>query len=181
MKKLFDYFLEILKIVVLALLIVVPIRVFIFQPFVVRGTSMEPSFYEADYLIVDQLCYRFRDPERGEVIVFHPPSSPYSSPHIKRIIGLPGEKVIIREEKIFIEEEGEEVLLEEEYLPLPRTMGEKELLLDEEEYFVMGDNRGASVDSRNWGSLSKEHIIGRAAFQISPFNSVFARVDAPEY
>ncbi len=140
---------------------------------------MEPSFYEADYLIVDQISYRFRDPERGEVIVFNYPQDPQKR-HIKRVIGLPGEEVIIEEGRIFINEEDEMILLEEEYLTLPRTLGEERISLGKDEYFVMGDNRGSSFDSRNWGSLPEENIIGKVFFQISPF-SVFSRVEAPEY
>ncbi len=179
MKKVFTYFGEIIKIIFFALLIVVPIRVFLFQPFIVRGVSMEPSFHEADYLIVDQLSYRFREPVRGEVVVFQYPQNPQKR-HIKRIIGLPGESVIIRNERIVINHQGEEIILEEDYLSLPRTTGDKEILLSEEEYFVMGDNREASFDSRNWGSLPRDNIVGRVFFQISPF-SVFARVESPSY
>ncbi len=179
MRGIFNYFFEIAKVVVFALLIVVPIRYFLFQPFIVRGASMEPSFHEADYLIVDQLSYRFREPQRGEVIVFRYPENPQKR-HIKRIIGLPGEEVVIEEEKIYIQSEEEMVLLEEEYLPLPRTAGSEEITLRDDEYFVMGDNRSASFDSRNWGSLPRENIIGRVFFQISFFDT-FSLVDAPKY
>jgi signal peptidase I len=179
MKGILNYFWETIKIVVFALIIVLPIRVFLFQPFIVRGASMEPSFHEADYLIVDQISYRFREPERGEVIVFYYPQDPQKR-HIKRIIGLPEEEVIIEEEKIFIISNGEKSVLEEDYLPLQRTSGEEKIILAEEEYFVMGDNRSASFDSRNWGSLPRENIIGKVFFQISPF-SIFSKVEIPEY
>ncbi len=179
MKSFFNYLWEITKIVFFALFIVVPIRFYLFQPFIVRGASMEPSFHEADYLIVDQLSYRFRDPERGEVVVFYYPQDPQKR-HIKRVIGLPGEEVVIGEEKITIIDKGETFVLDEEYLPLPRTLGEERILLEDDHYFVMGDNRSASFDSRNWGSLPKEKIIGRVFFQISPF-SVFSKVTLPEY
>jgi signal peptidase I len=180
MRNILNFFWESAKIVFFALLIVVPIRVFLFQPFIVRGASMEPSFHEADYLIVDQLSYRFREPKRGEVIVFRYPQNPQTR-HIKRVIGLPGEEVIIEEEKIFIVfHDGEKVILEEDYLPLQRTSGEERIILGEDEYFVMGDNRSASFDSRNWGSLPEENIIGKVFFQISPF-SVFSKVELPSY
>ncbi len=179
MKSFLNYLWETVKIVFFALLIVVPIRFYLFQPFIVRGASMEPSFHEADYLIVDQLSYRFREPERGEVIVFHYPQDPQKR-HIKRIIGLPGEEVVIKEEKIFIIDDGEMIVLKEEYIPLPRTFGEERIFVEEDNYFVMGDNRSASFDSRNWGSLPKKNIIGRVFFQISPF-SVFSKVALPEY
>ncbi len=179
MRKTFGYFWEVIKIVLFALLIVIPIRYFLFQPFIVRGASMEPSFYESDYLIVDQLSYRFHDPQRGDVVVFNYPQDPQKR-HIKRVIGLPGEEVVIEEEGIFISTEEEMVLLEEDYLFSPKIVGEERIVLHEEEYFVMGDNRSASFDSRNWGSLPRENIIGKVFFQISPF-SVFSRVESPEY
>ncbi len=180
MKGIFEYFLEVAKVIFLALLIVFPIRYFLFQPFIVRGASMEPSFYESDYLIVDQISYRFRDPERGEVIVFNYPQDPQKR-HIKRIIGLPEEEVVIEEGRIFVTDDSDETtLLEEEYLTLSQTLGEERISLGEDEYFVMGDNRGSSFDSRNWGSLPEKNIIGRVFFQISPF-SVFSRVEAPDY
>ncbi len=179
MKGFLNYLWESAKIILFAALIVLPIRYFLFQPFIVRGASMEPSFHEADYLIVDQLSYRFRDPQRGEVIVFNYPQDPQKR-HIKRIIGLPGEEVTIKEGKIFVASEGEKNLLEEDYLPLERTTGEERIFLNEREYFVMGDNRGASFDSRNWGSLPRENVIGRVFFQVSFFD-VFARVEIPEY
>jgi signal peptidase I len=179
MKAVLSYFWETAKIIIFAMIIVFPIRYFLFQPFIVRGASMEPSFHEADYLIVDQLSYRFRDPKRGEVIVFNYPQDPQKR-HIKRIIGVPEEEVTIRDGKIFILSEGKKILLEEDYLPLERTTGEEKIFLNEDEYFVMGDNRSASFDSRNWGSLPKENIIGKVFFQVSFFD-VFARVEIPEY
>ncbi len=170
---------ELLKIAVLALLIVIPIRQFLFQPFVVRGESMEPSFYNDDYLIVDQMSYRFRNPERGEVVVFRYPEDP-SKRHIKRVIGLPGESILVEEGRVYVESEEEKFILEENYLYLPKSKQETSFSLEEQEYFVMGDNRGASRDSRNWGALPKENIIGRVVFQISFFDS-FSRVPLPEY
>ncbi len=174
-----SHFWEVMKVVVIALLIVIPIRIFLFQPFIVRGSSMEPSFHESDYLIVDQLSYRFRDPERGEVVVFQYPHDPFKR-HIKRIIGLPGEELVVQEEKILITIDGEETVLSEDYLPRPIPMGREEVSLGEGEYFVMGDNRGASFDSRNWGPLPEENIVGKVLIRISPF-SAFAFVEAPDY
>ena len=179
MKSLKTNFFEIVKLIVFALFIVLPIRYFLFQPFIVRGASMEPSFHEADYLIVDQLSYRFRQPERGEVIVFRYPQNPQKR-HIKRVVGLPGENIILEDEKIYIESGDEREILEENYLSLPRPLGNEEFSLGQKEFFVMGDNRTASFDSRNWGPLPADYIIGKVAFQISFFD-VFARVDVPEY
>lgn len=179
MREATKFVLETLKIVFFALLIVIPIRYFLFEPFIVRGASMEPSFSEADYLIVDRISYRFRDPRRGEVIVFRYPRNPQKR-HIKRIVGLPEERITIEGKSVYIGPGEERMLLEEKYLPSNRDFGEEEIILGEEEYFVMGDNRNSSVDSRNWGALSRDDIIGRAVIQVSPFD-YFRWVDRPEY
>lgn len=179
MKSFLLFIWEIAKIVIIALLIVIPIRTFLFQPFFVRGESMSPAFENGDYLIIDQLSYRIRDPERGEVIVFkHPPSQRY----IKRIIGLPGETVEIEDGKIIIHKQGESYTLDESnYIPLDIfTIGEAPISLAENEYFVLGDNRLFSADSRRWGPLVREDIIGRVFFRAWPFTA-FAKIEAPEY
>ncbi len=179
MRIIFNYFLEVAKVLIFALIVVLPIRYLVFQPFIVRGASMEPNFHEADYLIVDQLSYRFRELERGEVIVFRYPQNP-SKRHIKRVIGLPGEDIIFDNDRIIIEFEGQKEIIEEEYTSLPKLLENETFSLGHNEYFVMGDNRGASFDSRNWGSLPRENIIGKVTFQISFFDA-FARVETPEY
>lgn len=165
------FWLEIGKTFLVAALIVIPIRLFIFQPFLVRGSSMEPSFWQNDYLIVDQVSYRFRSPKRGEVIVFNALES--NREFIKRIIGLPGERVIIEDGEISIKD-GDEVALEDKDYLQKKTSGEVDLKLDENEYFVLGDNRDASRDSRRWGALPEKNIIGRVLFHLSP-HSIFAR------
>jgi len=179
MKGFFLFIWEITKIVIIALLIVIPIRTFLFQPFFVRGESMSPAFENGDYLIIDQLSYRIRDPQRGEVIVFkHPPSQRY----IKRIIGLPGETVEIKDGKVIVYRQGEPYILDEsDYLPLDVfTTGETPISLAENEYFVLGDNRLASADSRRWGSLNREDVIGRVFLRAWPFTAL-AKIEAPEY
>ncbi len=179
MEKVSDYLKEAMKIVFLVLFIVLPIRYFLFQPFIVRGASMEPSFEEADYLIVDQLSYHFRNPERGEVVVFYYPDDPRKR-HIKRIIGLPGETVFVTNGEVSVEKDGETTILKEDYIiPEGETKGNG-TSLREDEYFVAGDNRDASLDSRRWGALPRENIIGRVIFQISPFR-VFSFLETPEY
>src|SRR4030043_1009546 len=116
MKSFLLFMWEVSKIVILALLIVIPIRYFIFQPFFVRGQSMEPNFENGDYLIIDEISYRFRDPLRGEVVVFKYPNDP-SQRYIKRIIGLPGETIEIQGGQITVlNEEGRTALEESEYL-----------------------------------------------------------------
>lgn len=182
MKNFFLFILEISKIVAIALLIVIPIRYFIFQPFYVKGASMEPNFRDGDYLIIDEITYKFKAPERGEVIVFRYPNDP-SQRYIKRIIGLPGETIEIKQGKIIIyDENGNGQVLEElAYLPASTlTPGDVLVALEENEYFVLGDNRAASADSRRWGSLPRENIIGRALIRAWP-PTAFAKIEAPAY
>lgn len=172
LKSFFSFCWEVVEVVVLALLIVIPIRVFLFQPFSVDGSSMEPSFYDGDYLIVDQVSYRFRAPERGEVIVFRPPID-NSRPFIKRIIGLPGESLETVEGSIRVtDREGEEFFLEEDYLSRGGEERSFSVVLGEDQYFTVGDNRSHSYDSRFWGAISRDSIIGRAALRLFPFNRV---------
>ncbi|MCD6429455.1 signal peptidase I [bacterium] len=160
---------ELIKIFLIALLIVIPIREFVFQPFFVRGQSMEPTLHDFDYLIVDELSYRLHQPQRGDVVVFKSPTNPQQR-FIKRIIGLPGETVIIRDGKVIIEKDNKSFVLDESsYLsPNISTPGETKVHLGEDEYFVMGDNREKSYDSRSFGPIHKEDIIGRLAFRIWP-------------
>ena len=181
MKKFFSLIWEIAKIVIIAALIVVPIRYFLFQPFFVRGQSMNPSFENGDYLIIDEISYRFRDPQRGEVIVFKSPRNP-SQRFIKRIIGLPGETIEIEDGKIIIYKDGQpQVLDESEYLSLNLlTPGDIQITLGENNYFVLGDNRAFSFDSRRFGSLPKNKIIGRVIFRAWPFVAL-AKIEAPAY
>jgi len=182
MKKIFDFILEIVKVVVVALLIVIPIRYFLFQPFIVKGQSMEPNFENGDYLIVDEISYRFRDPQRGEVVVFKYPQN-ISQRYIKRIIGLPGETVEIKEGKVIIYQlNGNSFVLDEsDYLPSwVQTSGDLVVTLNKDEYFVLGDNRLASYDSRRWGVLPRRDIIGRVFIRAWPFTAL-AKISAPSY
>lgn len=180
-KNFFVFLWEISQIVFLALVIVVPIRYFLFQPFLVRGQSMEPSFHNNDYLIVDQISYRFREPERGEVIVFQYPHNP-SQRFIKRIIGLPGETVKIEDSKVKIVKNGKTQILDEsDYISLfTKTPGDLKIALAENEYFVLGDNRRVSSDSRKWGSLSGEYIVGRVLLRAWPITAL-ALIEEPSY
>lgn len=181
MKNFFLFILEISKIVALALLVVLPVRYFVFQPFYVKGESMEPNFSNGDYLIIDEISYRLREPARGEVIVFRYPNDP-SQRYIKRIIGLPGETVEINNGQIMIYNlAGEKSVLEEPYLPDSiLTNWSKKMTLSQSEYFVLGDNRLASADSRRWGSLPRENIIGRALLRAWP-PTALAKIETPAY
>ncbi len=171
---------ELAKILIISLAIIIPIRLFLVQPFFVRGASMEPNFEDGQYLIIDELSYRFSVIRRGEVVVFRYPQDP-SQYYIKRIVGLPEEKIEIKDDKIFIysDEFPAGVLLDEsEYLSLDKiTGGVLEIVLDENEYFVLGDNRAHSSDSRRWGPLPRKYIVGRAWVRAWPFDQakVFSR------
>jgi len=167
------------KVLIISLAIIVPIRAYIFQPFFVRGASMEPNFSNGEYLIIDELSYRLRDPLRNEVIVFRFPNDP-SQYYIKRIIGLPGETVEVRGGGVYIKEGNDEpVLLDESFLPEEtKTSGEVSLTLGPGEYFALGDNRSFSSDSRRWGGLRRELIIGRVALVAWPLDH-FSVLAAP--
>jgi len=168
---------EILKIVIIALVIVIPIRYFLFQPFIVKGQSMEPNFENSNYLIVDELSYRFRDPQRGEVVVFRYPRN-ISQRFIKRIIGLPGEKIEIEAGVVMV---NGKILDESKYLLLGvQTSGDIQISLDENEYFVLGDNRISSFDSRQWGTLPRKNIIGRVYFRAWPITDL-TKFEVPSY
>lgn len=173
MKSTFSFLWESLKVIILAFLIVAPIRMFVFQPFLVSGSSMEPSFHTGDYLIVDELSYRFTDPKRGDVIVFQFPQNP-SQKYIKRIIGLPGEMVEVKDGKVIMYNQGTAVVLEESaYLAeLTQTNGSTKVSLKENEYFVLGDNRAVSSDSRSWGVLEEQFVVGKALVRLLPLSDI---------
>lgn len=163
---------ELIKILVLAGLTIGLVRYFLFKPFYVQGASMEPNFYNHEYLIIDEITYRLRAPERGEVIVFKYPSNPKEY-FLKRIIGLPGERVKIFDGQVYIynQEYPEGVLVKEEYLPSDlATAGDVNVTVGNDEYFLLGDNRPNSLDSRRFGPVAKEYIIGRAWFRGWPFS-----------
>lgn len=166
---------ENLEMILITILIVVPIRYFLIQPFIVHGGSMEPNFYTKDYLIVDELTYRFREPQRYEVIVFKAPNH-QKQYYIKRIIGLPKETIKIEDSQIeIIDNKNSSFLLKEDFLPKGLvTSGNLELTLGENQYFVLGDNRLASYDSRNWGPVEKKLIIGRVWLRLWPFKKLEA-------
>ena len=149
---------ETIKIIVVSLAIILPIRYFLIQPFYVEGASMEPNFHPKEYLIIDEISYRVSEPERGDVVVFRYPRDPKQF-YIKRLIGLPGETVEIIKGQVFIDN----AELTEEYLAtinLSFDTKDKVTLVDDEYYF-MGDNRKNSLDSRVFGPVSDKFLIGR--------------------
>lgn len=155
-----------------SLLLVFIVRTYIAQPFVVNGSSMEPTFHTSEYLIVDQLSYTLGEPERGDVIVFKYPLIP-SRYFIKRVIGLPGETIKITGEKVEVKPVGSDkfITLEEKYIEFPKESFVENVLKDDE-YFVMGDNRLASLDSRSWGPLNESFIIGKAFIRLFPISKI---------
>ena len=181
MRKIIAFIWEVAKIVIIAAVIVIPIRYFLFQPFFVRGQSMDPNFENGDYLIIDEISYRFRNPARGEVIVFKSPQDS-SQRFIKRIIGLPGETVEIKNGQITISKDGQIQVLDESSYLVSRlaTSGEVKVSLAPNEYFVLGDNRAFSFDSRRFGILPEENIIGRVVFRAWPFVAM-AKFEIPSY
>jgi len=139
-RAVFDF----IKFIFIVAVIVVPIRFLVAQPFLVSGASMEPTYHDGDYLIIDEISYRVSDPKKDDVIIFRYPKNPKIF-FIKRIIALPNEEIIL---------DG------------------KDIRLKDDEYFVMGDNRGASSDSRIWGPVPKKLIVGRSIVRLWPFNKI---------
>jgi len=161
--------LEIIRFSLIALIIVIPIRMFIAQPFIVSGASMENTFHTGEYLIVDQISYYFDNPKRGDVIVFRYPKDP-SKFFIKRVIGLPGEAISITGSVVTIKNKVNPngFVLDESYIKSMKNGSNLTEVLGEREYFVMGDNRDQSSDSRTWGVLQQGGIIGHALIRLFP-------------
>ncbi|HOZ36291.1 MAG TPA: signal peptidase I [bacterium] len=167
-----EFIWETVKVVVFSLVIIIPIRYFLIQPFYVKGASMEPNFFDHEYLVIDEISYRLGTIKRGDVVVFRYPNDP-SQYFIKRIIGLPGETVAIKNGNIFIingEHPDGFYLDESAYLPKVYTQGGKELKLPNTDYFVLGDNRDSSLDSRIFGPINRSAIVGRAWVRGWPFD-----------
>ena len=167
-QKIGSSLLDTIKFIVLALIIVTPIRMFIAQPFIVSGSSMDPTFATGQYLIVDELSYHLGDPKRGDVIILRYPNDTKKF-FIKRVIGLPNETLEIRDGAVTIKnmEHPEGFAMSEPYIKYTKndTMTK---MLGEGEYFVMGDNRAASSDSRYWGVVPRDLVVGRALVRLLP-------------
>ena len=155
-------------------------RAFVMVPYLVEGPSMQPNYHDRQYLLINQLTYKLRSPERGETIIFHFPKDT-SQDYIKRIIGLPGETIEIADCRVKINSQ----IMVEDYL-LPNQCTETEngqssetVTLEQNQYFVMGDNRDQSSDSRSWGVVPKKNIVGRAWYSIYPF-SYFGLIRNPQ-
>ncbi|NCF75256.1 MAG: signal peptidase I [Xanthomonadaceae bacterium] len=172
-KDFLSFALETIKAIVISLVIIIPIRYFLIQPFYVKGASMEPTFNNHDYLIVNEIEYRFSSPKRGDIIVFRYPGDKREY-FIKRIIGLPNERVKIENNKVFIYNNKfpKGVEINEKYLNEKDIKKNADTTLNGNEYFVLGDNRNNSFDSRFFGTVSKDLIIGKVWLRGWPFNNV---------
>lgn len=166
---------DIIKFLAPIIIIVFVVRTYIAQPFIVDGESSAPNFHTGHYLIIDEISYRFREPARGEVIVLRYPLQP-SRFFLKRIIALPGERVVIKDGKVTIynSENQKGFTLTEPYLTQATFPAGpyRDVTLKEEEYFVMGDNRSGSDDSRMWGVLPRKNIVGYAFLRLFPLNLI---------
>ena len=163
---------ETLKVVIISLAIIIPIRYFLVQPFFVKGASMENTFDDGDYILIDEISYRFKEPQRGDVVIFRYPQD-RSQFFIKRVIGLPEETIEIKNGQVIIhnKQHPEGFTLNEPYLmPIQHTIGDLRIKLDPNEYFVLGDNRLQSSDSRRWGPVNRSLITGRVFLRAWPIN-----------
>lgn len=162
-KMALGFLFELIQVAAVSLAIIIPVRYFLIQPFYVKGASMEPNFFDHEYLIIDEFSYRFRQPVRGDIVVFRYPNDPKQF-FIKRVIGLPGETVEIAggRVKIFNNQSPNGFVLEEnEYLDQDFTATTRTVTLKSDEFFVMGDNRISSLDSRYFGPVKTSAVVGR--------------------
>lgn len=154
---------ELFKVVVISLAIIIPVRYYLIKPFYVKGASMEPTFFDSEYLIINEITYRFESPQRGDSVVFRYPLDTRQH-FIKRVVGLPGETVVINNDQVSIinEEHPEGVLIEEPYLEFEtKTLGDFNVTLGDNEYYLLGDNREESLDSRSFGPVDESLIVGK--------------------
>jgi signal peptidase I len=182
MRKFFASVLEVAEVIVIAIAAVFIIRTLLVQPFLVSGASMSPNFSNGDYVLVDELTYRLRPPERGEVVVFHDPQD-YGTYFIKRVIGLPNETVKITSDTVtaYNTAHPNGLVLNESYLP-PSTLtsGSETYVLSSSTYLMLGDNRPFSFDSRSWGPLPAKNIVGLVRIRLWPPTEITAFA-APKY
>ncbi|MEK7557908.1 MAG: signal peptidase I [Patescibacteria group bacterium] len=176
LKNFFIFIFDFIKVVFISLAIIIPIRYFLIQPFYVKGASMEPNFHDSEYLIIDEISYRLHEPKRGDIIVFKYPRNPQEY-FIKRVIGLPNEKIQVKDGEIHIfnKEHPLGIKIDEPYLANGvKTNGTDDdiINLSNDEYYVFGDNRNFSKDSRSFGPVNKSFVVGRVLLRGWPFNRV---------
>lgn len=151
---------EILESVVIAVVLAILIKLFLFQNFAIPSGSMEPTLYSGDYIGVNKIIYKLSEPKRGDVIVFKYPIDPKRE-FVKRLIGLPGETIQIRDNRVFIDNK----IIEQPFLPVGLNYPNYgPFKIPSGKYFMMGDNRPHSNDSRSWGTVPQNNIIGKAIF-----------------
>jgi len=170
MKKIPSLIRELFEVVLIAFLPLFIISQFVARPFIVQGASMEPNFQNGNYLIIDMISYKFSDPERGDAVVFRYPGN-RSLFYIKRIIGLPGDHVVLRNGDVFVNDK----IIEEKYSSLDinsLAFNQTNFFLTENQFFVMGDNRMMSFDSRSWGPLERSDIIGFVRLRLWPLSEL---------
>jgi signal peptidase I len=173
---------ELVQVLAISLAIILPVRYFLIQPFYVKGASMEPNFFDHEYLIIDELSYRFHTPTRGDIVVFRYPADPKQY-FIKRVIGLPGETVEIASGhvRIYNDKNPNGVTLDEtHYLDQDVTVATQTVTLKVGEYYLMGDNRSASLDSRYFGPVKTSAIVGRVWVRGFPLDR-WKQFSAPAY
>lgn len=170
LKRLVGIFFDVIESVVVALSIFVVIYLFLVQPHQVKGASMDPTFHDGEYILTDKISYRVNQPQRGDVIVFKAPRNP-DFDYIKRIIAIPGDTVSISDGGVFVNgSKLDENYIKSETIILPGQYmkDNQQIKLNTDEYFVLGDNRSHSSDSRQWGTVPKKDITGRAFFRYWP-------------
>ncbi|MFA4931140.1 MAG: signal peptidase I [Patescibacteria group bacterium] len=175
LKNIAEFIWEMLKTAITVILVVYLIKTFLFQLFIVDGQSMEPTLHDGQMLLVDKLSYYYRQPQRGEIIVFEKPKETQTN-FIKRVVGLPGEKITIHNNQIIVYNESnpDGLKLNEDYIPPDSpTNGNQEFTIAANEVFVLGDNRTNSQDSRVIGPINEKLILGRALFTYWPIKDAF--------
>ncbi len=167
-----SFFMDIIEVFVISMSIFIVVYLFLMQPHQVKGNSMFPTYHDGEYLMTDKVTYKFREPKRGDIVVFKAPVNE-DFDFIKRVIAVPGDKILIKDGEVYVNGE----MLNEVYLPDEYdTRGGRflregvEAEVPEGTYICIGDNRGHSSDSREWGPVPKENIVGRVFFRYWPFN-----------
>lgn len=164
------FFMDIVEVVVISLSIFIVVYLFLMQPHQVKGSSMVPTFVDGEYLMTDKVTYKRREPKRGEVIVFKAPLNE-SIDFIKRIIGVPGDRLMVSNNKVYLNgQQLDEPYLPAEYVTLPGQFMREgiEIVVPPNSIVALGDNRSHSSDSREWGPVPFENIIGRGLFRYWP-------------
>lgn len=173
-KRFINFIMSILETVVFIGSLFIVVYLFIMQPNQVKGASMEPTFSSGDYILTAKITYKLRSPERGDVVVFQSPKNP-DIEYIKRVVGLPGDKILVKNNEVYINES----MLNEHYISAKTNLWEggflkegQEMVVPENDIFVMGDNRPRSSDSREFGPISIDSIIGVVIYRYFPANKI---------